>query len=145
MRKLTMEELNRIEFFGGAKIGEDEYTFKFYEGKSEIRMNGELVARIDNSKPVTDESRVEYVETGWIPKWIPVEESLPGVPRWPEWPVYLTCDKYGIIEVQHWYCGWNCSGIYGSDEVDRTYENKNVVAWMPLPDTYKEEKENEEV
>ena len=135
MRKLTMEELNRIEFFGGAKIGEDEYTFKFYEGKSEIRMNGELVARIDNSKPVTDESRVEYVEKAWIPKWIPVAESLPGVPEWPEWPEYLTCDKYGTIQIQHWYCGWNCSGTY-SGEVDRTYENKNVVAWMPLPDRY---------
>lgn len=144
MRKLTMEELNRIEFFGGAKIGDDEYTFKFYEGKSEIRMNGELVARIDNSKSVTDESRVEYVETGWIP----VTERLPEMPEhWWDRQEYLVSYENGLLAMLGWYDGWNCSGEEKGGIViaNREYEMHDVVAWMPLPKPYKEEKEDEEV
>ena len=136
MRRLTMEELNRIEFFGGAKIGEDEYTFKFYEGKSEIRMNGELVARIDNSKAVTDESRVEYVET----EWIPVTERLPEMPeQWWDRQEYLVCYKNGLLAMLGWYDGWNCRGEEkgGIVIVNREYEMHDVVAWMPLPKPYK--------
>ena len=134
MRKLTMEELNRIEFFGGAKIGEDEYTFKFYEGKSEIRMNGELVATIDNSKPVTDESRVEYVETGWIP----VTERLPETPKhYYDRSAYLTCTETGYITSIYWWDGWNCL-MEEDGTIYREHEIKDIVAWMPLPEPYKE-------
>ena len=135
MRKLTMEELNRIEFFGGAKIGEDEYTFKFYEGKSEICMNGELVARIDNSKSVTDESRVEYVETGWIP----VTERLPEMPdKWWNRQDYMVCTKDGVLLMIGWYDGWNCHGEGNGGIVNREHEMHDIVAWMPLPEPYKE-------
>jgi len=131
MRKLTMEELNKIEFFGSAKIGEDEYTFKFYEGKSEIRMNGELVATIDNSKPVTDESRVEYVEQGWIP----CSKRLPE--NTDEWKAYITCNEKGIISTTFWADGWNC-WRNPDGEINRACEITDIVAWMPLPEPYKE-------
>lgn len=135
MRKLTMEELNRIEFWGKQMINGDEYTYKEYTYKSEIYKNGILFARIDNCKPVTDESRVEYVETGWIP----VTERLPEMPDpWWDRQEYLVCTKEGVLLMLGWYDGWNCHGEGNGGIVNREHEMHGIVAWMPLPEPYKE-------
>ena len=70
MKKLRMEQINEIEYFGEAVIDGEKYTYKDYYYKSEIRKEGELFARIDNRQPlcvwdggeaVWNEDRVEYV------------------------------------------------------------------------------------
>lgn len=128
MKKLTMNQIGDIEFLGNRVIDGDEYTYKGYMYKSEIYRNGILFARIDNSKPVTDESRVEYVEQGWIP----VEEDLPITEPFPTWRKYLVCYKYGEVDTQYWADGWNCSQDRKGN-INREFENKDVIAWMPLP------------
>lgn len=62
MKKLTIEQIHEIEFFGHATIDGAEYIYKDYEYKSEIRKNGKLFARINNRKADDDPERVEYVE-----------------------------------------------------------------------------------
>lgn len=61
MRKLKIEQINEIIFFGKANIDGSEYRYKDYLYKSEIYKDGKLFARIDNKKPDDDESRVEYM------------------------------------------------------------------------------------
>lgn len=137
MKKLTMNQIGDIEFWGKQMINGDEYTYKEYTYKSEIYKNGILFARIDNCKPVTDDSRVEYVETGWIP----VTERLPEMPEhWWDRQEYLVCYENGLLAMLGWYDGWNCSGEEkgGIVIVNREYEMHDVVAWMPLPKPYKE-------
>lgn len=136
MKELTMNQIGDIEFWGKRTIDGDEYTYKNYTYKSEIYRNGWLFVRIDNRKPVTDESRVEYVETGWIP----VTERLPEMPeQWWDRQEYLVCYENGLLAMLGWYDGWNCRGEEkgGSVIVNREHEMHDVVAWMPLPKPYK--------
>lgn len=135
MKKLTMNQIGDIEFWGKQMINGDEYTYKEYTYKSEIYKNGILFARIDNCKPVTDDSRVEYVETGWIP----VTERLPEMPDpWWHKQDYLVCTKEGVLLMLGWYDGWNCHGEGNGGIVNREHEMHEIVAWMPLPEPYKE-------
>lgn len=61
MRKLNIEQIGEIIFFGNATIDGSEYRYKDYLYKSEIYKDGKLYARINNKKPENDESRVEYM------------------------------------------------------------------------------------
>ena len=67
-------------------------------------------------------------------KWIPCSERLPenGNAKY-----YLVCHNDGILGTLHYYEGWNCSGL-PNGEVHRRYEMHDVIAWMELPEPYKE-------
>lgn len=68
--------------------------------------------------------------------WIPCSKRLPE--NTDEWKAYITCNEAGTISTTYWEDGWNCSRN-PNGEINREYEFKDIVAWMPLPDTYKEE------
>ena len=72
--------------------------------------------------------------------WIPASERLPEKDG--RYLVYISGD-YPSMEVFMWADGWNCyRRINGT--VDRTNEIDwvDIIAWMPLPEPYKEQ-ENE--
>lgn len=64
--------------------------------------------------------------------WIPVEDALPEGKA-------LACDKYGEIMIG--YIGGNANGGYDCE--GDGYEMFNVLAWRPLPEPYRPEKEGE--
>ena len=65
--------------------------------------------------------------------WIPCSKRLPE--NTVEWKAYITCNEEGIVATTYWAGGWNC--LRKPDgEIDREYEIKNIVAWMPLPEPY---------
>ena len=68
-------------------------------------------------------------------KWIPVSERLPS-----EDGQYLVYMDYGQMDVYMWAEGWNCIRRLNG-MVTREYEIDGIVAWMPLPKTYREESE----
>ena len=64
-------------------------------------------------------------------KWIPVSERLPKV------------EQYALITVhnQTKMC-WYQNGVFVDGEQNAyTKENEELIAWMPLPEPYKEVKE----
>ena len=68
----------------------------------------------------------EYVESN-EPHWIPVTERLPAMGK-----SVLMCDIDGDIYLGHrTQCGYYYPDFY-DDKV------KNVIAWMPLPEPFKE-------
>ena len=60
--------------------------------------------------------------------WIPIKEKLPKANE-----DILICDKYGDIFITH---RATCNEYY-TESGNRI---KAVIAWMPLPKAYKEEK-----
>ena len=71
-----------------------------------------------------------------IPIWVPCSEMLPE-----EDGDYLASTDYGWVYVIRWADGWNCYRELPDGEVCRDKELDCVVAWMPLPEPYKEAKE----
>lgn len=68
--------------------------------------------------------------------WIPVTERLPEYNK-----EVLTCSDGGFIEIQS--LENSCNGAYWEDqEGDWSYSGE-VTAWMPLPQPYKAESEEE--
>ena len=75
------------------------------------------------------------------PKWIPCSKRLPKEPRG-NWEIenYLTCNEDGNIYIFSWANGWNC--CFNSD--GSLYKDQvitDIVAWMPLPDAYREDEQ----
>ena len=66
------------------------------------------------------------------PKWIPCSERLPEAGSWAIW-----CSNKGIIQVARWKI----------DAIDHFFPSQgffqldDAVAWMPLPEPYKESEE----
>lgn len=62
-------------------------------------------------------------------RWIPVTERLPD--KMGSYITTIDCGKYGFATGQRYFyndeIGWN---------------DKDVIAWMPLPEPYKKENEN---
>jgi hypothetical protein len=76
--------------------------------------------------------------------WIPCSERLPS-----EDGLYLIQTNYmyhGIpnMDVYYWAEGWNCMRLLNG-MVKREYEIDGIVAWMPLPEPYIEEREEYEL
>lgn len=65
-------------------------------------------------------------------KWIPVSERLPEDSNY-----YLCCGKDGYMIIG-WISKWSKEWCFDDDEFDM-----DVVAWMPLPQPYKAESEEE--
>ena len=70
--------------------------------------------------------------------WIPCSERLPETPKhYYDRSLYLTCTKTGYITSIYWWDGWNC--LMNEDgTIYREHEIKDIIAWMPLPEPYKE-------
>ena len=60
--------------------------------------------------------------------WIPCSERLPKVEG-----SYMTTTEYGAVRVNHFYTRNNTWG----------YKSNRTIAWMPLPEPYREEKKDE--
>jgi hypothetical protein len=63
-------------------------------------------------------------------RWVPVTERLPK-----EGKDVLVCDSEGDIYINHLYL----CGEWGVDEFGN--RAKKILAWMPLPEPYKESEE----
>ena len=83
----------------------------------------------DDMKDLVNEAANEIVDKMEEPKawWIPVSERLPE-----EYAQYLVCFKTG-----HCYVYW----LEDSDWARGMAEKEGIIAWMPLPEPYKEESE----
>jgi hypothetical protein len=74
------------------------------------------------------------------PKWIPISERLPEssgvyiVSRW-----FSDGEESAILTDANYYDG--CGEWYNDNRINwgRELVTKKIVAWMPLPDPYKEE------
>lgn len=75
-------------------------------------------------------------------KWISVKKQLPENPTQNyNMMLYLVCLKNGAMTTLSWCDGWNCC-FNEDDTIYRDSEIKDdVVAWMPLPQPYKENEE----
>jgi hypothetical protein len=118
VREKTMAEVNLEEL---AEMVADTVLDKFeYEGKT-IR-----------------EWVQEIIEADHVGKWIPVSEKLPE-----EGKTVMASTNYGIYpEARYskkygWRWPWEVGEDYWTEIVD------DVEAWMPLPEPYKAESENE--
>lgn len=69
--------------------------------------------------------------------WIPCVERLPKQNEFDHVKYYLVQDKYGDMYVA-------CHTRYGWHPIDALFFLNNIVAWMPLPEKYKTETEEEE-
>lgn len=72
------------------------------------------------------EEELNMTPTIEIPQWIPCSERLPVDDR--EVIMQLT---WGI-EI-----GWRLNGIWKSEYINK-YDDDDVIAWMPLPEPFKE-------
>ena len=68
-------------------------------------------------------------------EWIPCSERLPSKDG-----QYLVYMDYGEMDVYMWAEGWNCIRRLNG-MVTREYEINGIVAWMPLPEPYREDGE----
>ena len=89
------------------------------------------------------------------PRWIPVSERLPNDRDWylgifkePDtgWinPMPFICDYVGSETKATTKEYWILRGFTDSDERTDYYFNLECVAWMPLPEPYKAESEDNE-
>jgi hypothetical protein len=69
----------------------------------------------------------------FIGRWIPVKDNLPMMGQ-----DVLICDYDGDMYISYLHT----DGKWGYDYVGNKL--KNIIAWMPLPESYKTEKEGEE-
>lgn len=131
----------------------------------------EAIARIKNHKIVhkMNEPRAIYISEALDmaikaleqePEWIPVSERLPEdlepvnvtwVNHEPEPYYHEIKDKNFVATGIHYRGQWywystTCAdylGEYGSNEADKVDDAVEIVAWMPLPEPYKAESEDE--
>lgn len=74
-------------------------------------------------------------------RWIPCSERLPS-----EDGRYLVCMdwEYDNMEVLRWADGWNCHrGYDGMISRESEIDGEDIIAWMPLPEPYREDGEEE--
>ena len=94
--------------------------------KVTVKRNG-IWNAITNSSGEGLEEIINNQPTIEIPGWIPCKERLPEESG----EYYITID-YGSIH------STDLSWFYPKDQT-WSYKNANVIAWMPLPEPYKEE------
>ena len=75
-------------------------------------------------------------------QWIPCSERLPS-----EDGRYLVCMNWNYCntDVLNWANGWNCCrGCDGKINRKNEIDGTDIIAWMPLPQSWKGEKEEGE-
>lgn len=88
-----------------------------------------------------DKMNEVFAEVVWLKlmvnaKWIPCKERLPEKDRFCR---VLYCGSTGVIgECMYW------NGFNRSPNDDGSYEFKDVVAWMPLPEPYRSDEDEQE-
>lgn len=91
---------------------------------------GELARAIESLPTIEVSERHE--------KWIPCSEGLPNDD---ESVIVSVLDNRGDVPWKYTTVAWRCSGVWISDN---DILCGTVVAWMPLPEPYREESEVEE-
>ena len=100
----------------------------------------EILSKLPSADVVKYESTVTLnspisISAEAVQGWIPCSERLPS-----EDGRYLVCMDWGYdnMEVLKWADGWNCFR-YPDGKVSRESEidGADIVAWMPLPTSYK--------
>ena len=117
-----IEEAKRKIHILKGKVSECEFMHDipgFFKAKTDIKTQENIIHVLSN---------LQLTESTY--KWIPCSERLPK-----EGENVLVClenETYDIAFYSTKYCSW----ISSSDEW--SYEKESVVAWMPLPEPYKE-------
>lgn len=76
-----------------------------------------------------------------VPRWIPVTERLPE--KYGKYLVTVDMDYYAAV-ITLYYGRINCKDVfYDRDSEYGDIEYRGVIAWMPLPEPYKEGERNE--
>lgn len=77
-------------------------------------------------------------------EWIPCSERLPETIRRPHADnKYLVSYDYGSVDVLPYADGWNCYYTFDGEFHDE-HRIDGVIAWMPAPEPYKEEEDDEQ-
>lgn len=131
--------MTRKEIIGGLKFTVDMFLFDPSTGETFTE------PRNDMDKTTIDACKgaIELLEQT---RWIPVSERLPKDEEY-----VLVCYEDGLIRTAYYYIDTNIypsefedcceTGWYNYNE-DFMYK-QDVVAWMPLPELYKAESEEE--
>lgn len=138
-RDVAIEQLEQLGYSLGEKIRTSEDCVSRKEGINAVKDLSEhyannqrefhphidfVVERLEELPPVTPQ-----------PKWIPVSERLPS-----EIGMYLITKKYMYIDAEEVEVAW-----FNEHQEwlvnDRYIDNKEVIAWMPQPQPYKEDAE----
>ena len=111
------------------KITDDAFVTELIGMQYANNMNDRCLEIIDE----------ELAKEPQVQQWIPCSERLPtNQTEWWHTTEYLTCGKDGTIQVLCYCDGWNCYFLNAYMDVYRDNEIKDVIAWMPLPDPYTE-------
>lgn len=115
-----LEILDKLQFFGGQRAGRELWSDKPREvqDKDILDFNRDI------------ESVRDFIRKHMNDGWVPVEERLPEYNK-----TVLVCQRGGAIDVA-WHDGnrWR-TGFSHADWL------RDVVAWRPLPEPYRSEKE----
>lgn len=114
---------------------------KFEELAKDHNQAKEWLCELKYLRESFDKLRKDYAELkenakALEPKWIDVSERLPGIGE-----DVLVCDIDGDIYVNYLHSD-TCLNKWGYDAFGDKI--KNIMAWMPLPEPYKEESEDKE-
>lgn len=133
--------------------GDRIITANLYDDEQE-EYTEKKMSIIDHINAYTDEgvTEADVVEQ---PRWIPVSERLPKDRNWylgifkePDtgWinSIPFICDYVGVKTKATTNDYWILRGLTDSDDrIGDYYFNLECVAWMPLPEPYKAESEEE--
>lgn len=100
-----------------------ETVEKWFFNLDDNRMPKEVLLEISSAQPE--------------PQWIPCSERLPkDVELGEEYPTVIFCNSKGTVYVG--FCEYSIYGIRWWNTTDWEDVVDNVIAWMPLPEPYKE-------
>lgn len=115
--------------------------------------NGEIICRKLKKLGLLDIKDGYYVETQKTGKWIPIkwheiteeEREREGYPK--DWVVHIDCDmpcdeQEILVQTKKGYIGWDVCYEDGEFSLDSGWDwIEDIVAWMPLPEPYREDGE----
>lgn len=121
MQHNTPNVLNALDTISRSAAMEDiskQQTYKMFEGEDTLYLDANDVGSVLASLPSVQPE----------PKWIPCSERLPEVGR------YVIATTSWAFVTKAMYCGehWEIDGL--------DYKKSSVVAWMPSPKPYRENK-----
>lgn len=124
----TIDAIDAVDDTPTAEINLDPETFAKISVKYNVKIDFEV--RDDGGCEIW----IEPIEADRPQGWTPCSERLPEPESWAIW-----CSVKGIIQVARWK----------EDAIDHFFPDQgffqldDAVAWMPLPEPYKEQTERE--